>query len=247
LAEDAWAYTPLWPGQVREERDEYVLWHGATPVQRGSVTRIRLSDSERGIADARAWFRERGREYIEWFVADGSEPADLEERLLAHGATEQDDYAAMIVTTPPPGAERFEARPIRTFEELVRQRELQWEIFDVRTELREAGRQRHEQAWQEYAEMDDWVAFGAFAGNELIAGAGVIFTPLGGFLAGGGTHPDWRRRGAYSALVRARWDEAARRGVPVLAVHAAATSRPILERLGFRTVSHVHVLLDHAG
>jgi GNAT superfamily N-acetyltransferase len=232
---------------VREERDEYVLWHGATPVQRGSVTRIRLGDVERGVADARAWFRERGREDFEWFVADGSEPADLRERLLALGASEEEASAAMIATTAPPAADGFDARPIRTFEELVQQRELQWEIFDVRAELREVGRKRHEQAWEEYAAMDDWVAFGAFAGDEIVATAGVIFTPLGGFLAGGGTHRDWRGRGAYRALVRARWDEAARRGVPVLAVQARPTSRPILERLGFRTVSHVHVLLDHAG
>jgi GNAT superfamily N-acetyltransferase len=211
------------------------------------VTRIRLRDSDRGIAEARAWFRERGREQIEWFVADGSEPADLEERLLAHGATEQDDYAAMIVTAEPPPADGFEARPVQTLDEFVRWRELQWEIFDVRTELREAGRKRYEQAWDEYAEMEAWMVFGAFAAGELVACAGVVFTPLGGFLAGGGTHPKWRGRGAYRALVRARWDEAARRGVPVLAVHAAASSRPILERLGFRTVSHVHVLLDHAG
>lgn len=156
LAEDAWAYTPLWPGQVREERDEYVLWHGTSPARRGSVTRIRLSDVEHGVADARAWFHECGHEDFE-------------------------------------------------------------------------------------------VAFGVFAGDEIVASASVIFTPLGGFLAFGGTHPDWRGRGAYRALVRARWDEAARRGVPLLATHARPTSRPILERLGFRTVSHVHVLLDHAN
>jgi len=33
--------------------------------------------------------------------------------------------------------------------------------------------------------------------------------------------------------VRARWDEAVRRGTPALAVGAGAMSRPILERLGF--------------
>jgi GNAT superfamily N-acetyltransferase len=225
-----------------------VLWHGATPVQRGSVTRIRLRDVDRDIDAARTWFRERGRPDFEWFVADRTEPADLRERLIAQGATEEEASAAMIATTEPPAAaDGIVARPIWTFEELVQHRELQWEIFDVRAELRDVGRERHEQAWEEYAAMEDWVAFGAFADGQIVATAGVIFTPLGGFLAGGGTHPDWRGRGAYRALVRARWDEAARRGVPVLATHARPTSRPILERLGFRTVSHVHVLLDHAG
>jgi hypothetical protein len=36
--------------------------------------------------------------------------------------------------------------------------------------------------------------------------------------------------------VRARWDEAARRGTPALAVGAGPMSQPILERLGFRQV-----------
>ena len=44
------------------------------------------------------------------------------------------------------------------------------------------------------------------------------------------------RRGAYRAVVRARWDEAVRRGTPALAVGAGQMSRPILERLGFEQV-----------
>ena len=50
----------------------------------------------------------------------------------------------------------------------------------------------------------------------------------------GGSTAEWARgRGAYRAIVRARWDEAVRRGTPALAVGAGAMSRPILERLGF--------------
>jgi GNAT superfamily N-acetyltransferase len=233
---------------VREQRDEYVLWHGATPVQRGSVTRIRMRDVEQGREEVRAWFRERDRNDFEWFVADRSEPSDLREQLLALGATlENDREAAMVATSPPPAVAGFDARPIASYDEFVQQRELLWEIFELRAELREVGRDRHEEAWEEYTEMDGWVTFGAFAGDELVASGGVVFTPLGGFLMGGCTHPEWRGRGAYRAIVRARWDEAARRGVPVLAVHARPTSGPILERLGFRTVSHVYVLLDHAN
>jgi hypothetical protein len=56
--------------------------------------------------------------------------------------------------------------------------------------------------------------------------------------------PEARGRGAYRALVRARWDDAAERGTPALTVHAGALSRPILERLGFVTVGDVTCLLD---
>jgi GNAT superfamily N-acetyltransferase len=50
---------------------------------------------------------------------------------------------------------------------------------------------------------------------------------------GGGTVPSRRGRGAYRALVSHRAREARRRGYLYLTVDAAATSRPILERLGF--------------
>jgi predicted GNAT family N-acyltransferase len=50
------------------------------------------------------------------------------------------------------------------------------------------------------------------------------------------TLPSARGRGAYRALIAARWDEAVARGTPALAVQAQETSRPILERCGFEVV-----------
>ena len=45
------------------------------------------------------------------------------------------------------------------------------------------------------------------------------------------------------SLVRARWEEAARLGLPGLAVQAQyGSSAPILWRLGFRETSVVHTL-----
>ena len=52
-------------------------------------------------------------------------------------------------------------------------------------------------------------------------------------LWGGGTVPGQRGRGMYRALVAHRAGEARRRGYRYLAVDAAETSRPTLERLGF--------------
>jgi len=65
--------------------------------------------------------------------------------------------------------------------------------------------------------------------------------------AGGGTRPEHRGRGAYRALVRARWDAAVERGTPILTVGAGAMSRPILERLGFTIVGWEDCLLDPLG
>lgn len=58
-------------------------------------------------------------------------------------------------------------------------------------------------------------------------------------LYGGGTVPGHRGRGLYRALVAARAREAARLGVRFLTVDARETSRPILERLGFKSLASV--------
>jgi GNAT superfamily N-acetyltransferase len=52
-------------------------------------------------------------------------------------------------------------------------------------------------------------------------------------LFGGGTHPDWRGRGIFRALVAYRALVAAQHGFRYLQVDAMPTSRPILQRLGF--------------
>lgn len=66
-------------------------------------------------------------------------------------------------------------------------------------------------------------------------------------LFGGATLPDARGRGAYRALIRARWEYARASRAPALLTQAGAMSRPILERLGFRRIGHIHMLEDDFG
>jgi ribosomal protein S18 acetylase RimI-like enzyme len=54
---------------------------------------------------------------------------------------------------------------------------------------------------------------------------------------GAGTSPEFRGRGIYRAMVAARVELARHRGYRFLTVDARETSRPILERLGFRPLS----------
>jgi len=58
---------------------------------------------------------------------------------------------------------------------------------------------------------------------------------------------EFRGRGVYRALVRARWDDSVVRGRPALVVQAGRTSKPILEQLGFETVCEVRTFIDHVS
>jgi GNAT superfamily N-acetyltransferase len=75
----------------------------------------------------------------------------------------------------------------------------------------------------------------AYAGAVPVAAARVEFHPGTDFagLWGGGTLPDWRRRGLFRALVAFRARLAAERGFRYLQVDALPASRPILQQLGF--------------
>lgn len=63
-------------------------------------------------------------------------------------------------------------------------------------------------------------------------------------MCGGATIAAARSRGAYRALIAARWEEGRRRGTPTLITQAGAMSRPILERLGFEEVVQIRIFLD---
>jgi len=84
------------------------------------------------------------------------------------------------------------------------------------------------------------LAAGAAAGTAAPTEHGLL-------LYGGATLPHARGRGAYRAVLHARWVEAARNGTPALITQGGSMSRPILERLGFERVGEVHMLLDEFG
>jgi hypothetical protein len=77
-----------------------------------------------------------------------------------------------------------------------------------------------------------------------VACARPVFTPAGGLMRGGATVRAARGRGAYTALIHARWREAVARGLPVLGTAAGSMSTPVLRRLGFVEHGRVRLLLD---
>jgi GNAT superfamily N-acetyltransferase len=91
------------------------------------------------------------------------------------------------------------------------------------------------------AAPDGIAVLAAEAGGEIVSAAWLAFFQPGADsfarLLGGSTLPQWRGRGIYRALVAARAQRAAARGVRYLHVDATDDSAPILRRLGFHAVT----------
>ncbi|MBA2357966.1 MAG: GNAT family N-acetyltransferase, partial [Actinobacteria bacterium] len=137
-----------------------------------------------------------------------------------------------------------EARAAETLDEFTRAREIQWEAFRIPARERAEQRAAMEGIWADRDAPGAASTFLAWLGGEPVATALAVFADHGALLIGGATLPEARGRGAYRALVRARWDEAVRRGTPALVVQAGAMSRPILDRVGFAPVCEIEILVD---
>jgi GNAT superfamily N-acetyltransferase len=253
LAEDIEALLPLFPSTVKAELPDCILVDNGFPYPAlCGAHRLRF-DSEQvaeRIEAVRDWFRNLGREEFTWWVGPSATPDDLEARLRASGAVpfvDEPVVTAMVLTEPPPEVEGVGVRRVGGIEDFRFAREIGWETAGFTEEQRDAGRALLEERWELRQARDDSALYIAFVDGEPVACGDVVFLPFCAFLSGAGTLPAARGRGAFRALVRARWDEAVSRGTPTLLVGAGKMSRPILERIGFRIVAESQVLVDRTG
>jgi predicted N-acetyltransferase YhbS len=253
LAADANAYLPG-PNAEIEERDGYVLKNN--PISPypwlGLVLRQRLeAEAVPGAVEAaREWFRERGRARFTWAVADTAAPADLAERLVGLGlepSEEEPVFAGMVLEHEPPGTPGVEVRRVETYEDQVAAIEVAMDSFGLTEEERAPAREGLRENWERAKDDPRGDEFVALVDGQVVGSGGVSYTEAGLYLGGGNVAPAARGRGVYRALVLARWDVAVHRGTPALVTQAGKMSRPILERLGFRTVCEIRPFLDESG
>ena len=251
VAEDADAYQELAPSVERDARSEVVLIHGPTNDPWSNLaTRIRFGhdDVAARVAGVRAWFRERKVEEFRWLVGPSATPAGAVTALIELGANpddEEPELTAMVLDHAPPPALDTSVREVNSRADFGQLRRIHGQVFGP------GSGPSPEELDAEWAAMASgrWArAFLAEVDGETAAYGVMRRTDAGPWLlAGGVTLPAARRRGAYRALVRARWDAAEAMGAPVLVTQAQALSRPILERLGFKPCGRIVVLVDHAS
>jgi hypothetical protein len=222
------------------------------PVALVSPERIEEPRLEQVVDGVRQFLRAEGRTNAVWFVQEEETfPNDLAERLQTLGMRSSDlpgfeprDAAMVIIEAPPPGPAEVVVRRPANFEEFLAAHLIMGDSFGVDDPTRRLFEERAERLWSfEYA-SGTGATFLALLDGEVVGFAVAQFGRTAVFMSGGGTRPDRRGRGAYRALVRARWDAAVEWGTPALTVGAGSMSRPILERLGFSTVGWADCLLD---
>jgi len=248
LAEDPDFYL-LPPEEGERIADERFCLLIASERRRADVCRLRLSEEPRLLEDAveEILDRVRGITTVVWNVGSSAQPADLPARLRALGLREPDPpldavAAAMILTEEPVSVDDVEVRRIETFDDHLIGLEILLAADTWSAEARAGKRARAEKTFELQRRRGDLQWLACLDGTPVAWAAAERASP-GLFLAGGATLPEARGHGCYRALVRARWDEAVRLGLPGLAVQAQyASSAPILRGLGFVEAATIHTL-----
>jgi GNAT superfamily N-acetyltransferase len=221
LAEDTVAYLP------RSTMFEPAAAEGCVHVFGRDVlivTRIRRIDLEA----ARAAARQRGVSSVEWWLGPSSPPG-AEAELVEAGLVPDVDptLTGMTCATAPPEVPDVEVRP---------------------ADMAEVARVEHA-VWGGEAKPPrkphPTIHHFAALVDGILAGVGrAIDMDQGVALMGGAVLPELRGRGAYRALVRARWEHAVARGTPLLVVQAGPMSAPVLDRLGFERHATLSLWVD---
>lgn len=213
--------------------------------------RIRPTQLRGTVREVRQRLRHEGRGGAVWFVPEAAEPADLAMQLRGLGLTPNDRppfeprYASMVAVDPPPrGPADIEVQRVRTFDEYLAAQRVAAEAFGMDDELTRALEARATRLWPFQSEHAERAALIATIDGEVVGFADAALGRNAVYLRGSGTHPDYRGRGVYRSLVRARWELAVARRTPALTVGAGALSRRILEGLGFSLVGWDDCLRD---
>lgn len=225
---------------VRVERVAKVVRQSGGPDDWNGIvwSDLDASNADAAIAEQVRHYSALGVEF-EWKTYAHDTPADLGERLLRAGFTAEDPESLMI-------AEVSELSTVVERAEDVRLVDATDEAgIRLAVEVHEAAfgtsgeRLRGQLLDRLTHNPDSFVMTLALVGDRPVGAARIEFTPGAEFasLWGGGIVAEFRGRGLYRALVAHRARLAATHGVRHLQVDAMPTSRPILQRLGFKRLS----------
>ena len=193
------------------------------------------------IAEQIAYFQQLNQSF-EWKVYVYDTPADLRDRLVAHGFTAEPPDAIMVLdlqNTPdslltPITADVRHLTSLEAIRDAIRVEEQVWGgNFDWMTNRLGS-----------HLEIPGHLSlYVAYVDNEPASTGWIYFHPGSEQFAslwGGSTVERFRGRGLYTALLATRVQEARQRGYHYLTIDASPMSRPIVARHGFQLLTYAH-------
>jgi GNAT superfamily N-acetyltransferase len=209
------------------------------------ISKVAPEDADRVIDEVVADYASRpGGAPVKWCVGHWTEPKDFRERLL-HRGFKSTPVRAMACSTDlrleAPNGVTVDEVTLETVDAFVAFEGRGWSMPDDQQAIERQTRSAAITASPRTAHF-----FVARVDGAIVASCGVFLREDFGYLVGGLVVPEARGRGIYRSLVDARLAFLRARGLSLAITHARdATSAPMLEHLGFRTVYRYECLYKH--
>jgi hypothetical protein len=206
----------------------YISWSGLT-----------ADSADAAIQDQIDYYRELNTDF-EWKLYSHDQPADLAQRLLAHGFSADEPEALMVadMNDLPPEYWSMDVSTVQRIttpegvDEIVRMQSDVWgsEVTGFAQGMK-YDLEHH---------PDHISVFVVWQDGRVVSAAWTHYLLSTSFatLWGGSTLLQYRKRGYYTALLAVRAREARQRGFRFLQVDASPDSQPILAKHGFRCLSY---------
>lgn len=237
-----WTGVPS-PGFLIERDGPVVRIVGPGPEAHGNAVLLaHLADDaiDEAIARQIAFFKALGHAF-EWKHFSHDRPRTLPDRLCAAGflAQEPETFVALDVAREIASIALPDGITIRHLEDPASLGVIADVNGAVYGDAQDAMWLADTITEEKKADPDSLQVYAAYMGEKPVS-IGWMRHKRGdafGSLWGGSTLPEWRGKGAYSALVAARAQNARTRGCRWLTVDCSPMSLPILERRGFQRLS----------
>ncbi|MBK7896666.1 MAG: hypothetical protein WAS33_19625 [Candidatus Promineifilaceae bacterium] len=230
------------PSYRREVADGVVRSISKNPSRLSFIiySQLTAETADAAIQAQLDYFAASGSLGFEWKTYAHDTPADLGQRLTAHGLEGEEEEALLVmdlhncpqVFLQPVTADVRRATNRAQFEQIAQLQAQVWggDYGWLVTQLEE----------NLALQPDFWSIYIAYVNNEPACAAWTSF-PKGSQFAGlwgGSTLDQYRKMGLYTAVVAIRAQEALQRGYRFLMVDASDMSRPILQKRGFQFMTH---------
>jgi GNAT superfamily N-acetyltransferase len=225
-----------YPDTIREEVPPNIVRHLDHTQKEGFVLYSKLTEEnvEATIQQQIDYFRGLGYGF-EWKVYNHDSPADLRQRLIAHGFEDSEEEALLIldIENAPPSlfqATDHDIRKVTDPADVELAMAIQTEVWE--DDMSSLG------LWlaRLLTDSPDFISmYIAYVDDKPVCSAWIFFSSNGQYASiyGGSTLKEYRKQGIYSAILGLRVREAKARGCRYISIDASPMSKPITQKHGF--------------
>jgi hypothetical protein len=228
-----------YPGMEKETLPQIVRFLQPAPGMSFILYSQLDEENTTAVIEEQVAFIKHRQQPFEWKIFSHDHPADLPQRLEAHGFASEEMDAVMVLDLSETPADLLQ-EPAADLRPITQQDELQ-DVITILEEVWGANFGWVTKRLGDHLEIADYLSiYVAYVNDEPACVGWTYFHPNSHFASiwGGSTVETYRQNGLYTAVLARRVQEALARGYRYVTMDASPMSQPIVAKNGFELLTY---------